>query len=113
MKIVTELTLTMMDGMEIQVDSLRSRFAVVLPDGRTFRDYEVPLLDLRDLLLAHACHSVLFYNVCLDGGVDFDPDDDDEDFEMQPEDPELVTISVFPKYIVNIIANDTEVALTV
>ncbi len=115
MNIVTELTLTLSDGMEIRLDSLHSRYAAIMPRGNTVCSDALPLSDLRDLLLSQSLRALVLYRVDYQRDDDlFDDEEDEEDEELEFDDePEYVTITVFPQYIINIVSNDMEVPLKV
>lgn len=92
MKIITTLHLTLVDGMEIQIDSLDAHFTVVWDDGFAATDADMPLLDLRDLLLAGTCRALVLEGIFYNG-------------------TERVTLTIFPDSIINMVSNDTEVLL--
>ena len=90
MKIITQLMITLVDGMVIQVDALDAKFTVIWSDGFAAQQDSVTLLDLRDLLLTGSCHALLL------DGVPYN--------EGPP-----MTITIFPDSIINMVSNDTEV----
>jgi len=90
MKIITQLMITLVDGMVIQVDSLDGKYTVIWPDGFAAEQDAVTLLDLRDLLLTGSCYALLLDNVPYNEGPP-------------------MTITIFPDSIINMVSNDTEV----
>ena len=94
MNIITQLHLTLADGMELTIDSLSGRFRVLNIDPPISWDQNsVTLADLRDILIVGDCQAVVVYDVSF------------------ADTPEPVTITIFPDAVVNIVSNDVEVSL--
>jgi hypothetical protein len=96
MRIITKLQLTLIDGLEIILDSLDSRYLAIFYDNTVLDQNDLTLVDLRDFLMTRLIKTLQIQGI---------------PYEGPNWDPEEVTITIDTESLVSTIANDTEVAL--